>query len=77
MSDFMERQKKIEKTVVDGYKKMEDTVVSGYQKVEDAFVGGYQKIEDSFVNKFMAPTEETSPEEKAADETPLQDNEGE
>ena len=77
MSEKMERQKKFEKTVVDGYQKIEDAVVEGYQKIEDAFVGGYQKIEDKFVNSFMTQSN-SSPEDddKIDKNTPL-DNKGE
>ena len=57
MSDFMKKQKKIEKAVVSGYQKIEDTVVSRYKKVEDGVVGGYKKIEDSFVKAFLTPDE--------------------
>lgn len=60
MSNFTDKQKKIEETVVSGYKKVEDTVVGSYKKVEDTFVGGYKKIEDKFVETFLTPSDAAS-----------------
>jgi len=64
MSKIKDVNKKVEKTIVEGYKKVEDTVVSGYKTVENTVVGSYKKVEDKFVDSFLREENETIEEAK-------------
>lgn len=51
--------KKIAKTVTEGYNKIEKGVVDGYKKIEKGVVDGYTKIEDKFVDAYLTKDGET------------------
>ncbi len=50
--------------LVKANKKIEKTVVDGYKKVEQAVVGTYTKIEDGFVDRYLTKDGETVEEAK-------------
>ena len=49
MGKLKETNKKIEKTVVEGYKKIEETVVDGYKKIENKFVDKFLRNDDETI----------------------------
>ena len=64
-SKIVSANKKIAKTVTDGYKKIEKGVVAGYKKIEQGVTQGYTKIEDKFVDAYLTKDGETVEEAKA------------
>jgi len=65
MEKFKELNRKIEKTVTEGYKKIENGVVEGYKKAEDAAVEGYKKVEGVFLDALFSKPGETTEETRA------------
>lgn len=63
-SKIVSANKKIAKSVTDGYKKIEKGVVDGYKKIEKGVVNGYTKIEDKFVDMYLTKEGETVEEAK-------------
>lgn len=51
MSKFTQANKKIEKSVTDGYQKIEDTVVGGYKKIEDKFVDTFLREDGETIDE--------------------------
>lgn len=52
-SKLVQANRKLARTVADGYKKVERAVVSGYRKIEDGVVGAYSRLEDKFVDRYL------------------------
>ena len=51
MSKFRDINKKIEKTVVDGYKSIESSTVNTYKKLEDKFVDTFLRRDDETIEE--------------------------